>query len=85
MPGALRAYTRLTHLALDLLRPEGVLMQASCTARIDVDRFEATVLGAWARAGRSAEVIDISEHDVDHPIGFPEGRHLKAITVRSTR
>lgn len=84
VPGALRAYTRLTHLALDLLHPGGVLMQASCTARIDTEMLEANVLNACDRAGREVEVLDLSEHDADHPIGFPEGAYLKAVTVRST-
>ena len=83
VPGALRAYTRLTHLALDLLRPGGVLMQASCTARIDTEMLEDNVLHACDRARREVDVIDLSEHDADHPIGFPEGAYLKAVTVRS--
>ena len=45
VPGALRAYTRLTHLALDLLRPGATLMQASCTSRIDTEMLTQTVWG----------------------------------------
>lgn len=77
--GALRAYTRLTHLALDLLRPGGLLLQASCSSRVDADEFRATVLSSIDRAGRHHRVITERGHDDDHPIGFPEGSYLKAI------
>ena len=36
---ARRAYTRLTHLALDLLPPGGILVQASCSSRVTADAF----------------------------------------------
>lgn len=83
--GALRAYTRLTHLALGLLTPGGVLMQASCTARIDLDTLEDTVFAAADRADHHIELLETSEHDLDHPIGFAEGAYLKAVTIRSAR
>jgi 23S rRNA (cytosine1962-C5)-methyltransferase len=76
--GALRAYTRLTHLALRLVRPGGVLMQASCSSRVPADLFFDTVLDAAEDAGRSLREIARTDHDVDHPIGFREGAYLKA-------
>ena len=83
VPGALRAYARLTHLALDLLRPGATLMQASCTSRIDTEMLTQSVLGAAERAGHPVDVLDVSGHDLDHPVGFPEGSYLKAVTIRS--
>ena len=85
VPGALRAYTRLTHLALDLLRPGATLMHASCTSRIDAEMLTQTVLGAAERAGHPVDVLDVSGHDLDHPVGFPQGSYLKAVTIRSQR
>ncbi len=76
--GAVRAYTRLTHLALRLVRPGGVLMQASCSSRVTADLFFDTVLDAAEDAGRSLREIARTGHDVDHPVGFPEGAYLKA-------
>ncbi len=77
--GALWAYTRLSHLALDLLRPGGLLLQASCSSRIDADRFHDTVLAAIERTGRRHRLVAERAHDDDHPIGFTEGAYLKAI------
>ena len=76
--GALRAYTRLTHLALRLVRPGGVLVQASCSSRVTADQFFDTVLDAAAAAGRPMTEIARTGHDVDHPVGFREGEYLKA-------
>ena len=79
VPGALRAYTRLTHLALDLLRPGGLLLQASCSSRIDTDTFLDTMMSAIERSGRTPRVITQHSHDDDHPVGFAEGAYLKAV------
>lgn len=76
--GAVRAYTRLTHLALRLVRPRGVLMQASCSSRVSSSLFFDTVLDAAEDAGRSLREVARTGHDIDHPIGFPEGAYLKA-------
>ncbi len=76
--GALRAYTRLTHLALRLVRPGGILMQASCSSRVNAERFFATVLDAADAAGRTLTEIERTGHDVDHPVAFREGAYLKA-------
>ena len=76
--GALRAYTRLTHLALRLVRPGGTLMQASCSSRVTAEQFFDTVLDAAVAAGRSLTEIARSGHDVDHPVTFREGSYLKA-------
>ena len=82
IPSALRAYARLTHLALDLVEPGGLLVQASCSSRIDRARFDATIEAAADRADRRLDVIERTDHDLDHPVGFPEGAYLKAMFAR---
>ncbi|MEM9465732.1 MAG: class I SAM-dependent methyltransferase [Actinomycetota bacterium] len=79
--GALRAYTRLSHLALDLLRPGGLLLQASCSSRIGPDPFRETVTNAIDRSGRRYRLLEQRGHDVDHPIGFAEGAYLDAVLL----
>ena len=76
--GALRAYTRLTHLALRLVRPGGVLVQASCSSRVSPEQFFDTVADAAVAAGRPIDEISRTGHDSDHPVGFREGEYLKA-------
>lgn len=76
--GAVRAYTRLTHLALRLVRPGGHLVQASCSSRVSASDFYAAVLDAATDAGRELREIARTGHDIDHPVTFPEGAYLKA-------
>jgi 23S rRNA (cytosine1962-C5)-methyltransferase len=76
--GALRAYTRLTHLALRLVRPGGTLVQASCSSRVTAEQFFGAVVDAAEAAGRPLIEIARSGHDIDHPVRFREGAYLKA-------
>jgi 23S rRNA (cytosine1962-C5)-methyltransferase len=76
--GALRAYTRLTHLALRLVRPGGTLVQASCSSRVTAEQFYDTVLAAADAAGRPLTELARTGHDIDHPVTFREGAYLKA-------
>jgi len=73
-----RAYQRLTTSALRLLTPGGVLVQASCSSRIPADRFFDLVERAAHDEGRRIRLQSRSGHDLDHPIGFPQGAYLKA-------
>lgn len=75
---AVRAYTRLTHLGLRLVRPGGTFVQASCSSRVTADHFFATVLDAADAAGRELRQMTRTGHDIDHPVTFPEGAYLKA-------
>jgi 23S rRNA (cytosine1962-C5)-methyltransferase len=82
VPGALRAYGRLTDLALRVLVPGGVLVQASCTARVPAEEFVEVVRARAAAGGISLEELARTGHPVDHPIGFAEGAYLKAVVAR---
>jgi 23S rRNA (cytosine1962-C5)-methyltransferase len=76
--GALRAYSRLTHLALRLVRPGGTLVQASCSARVTAEQFFRTVLDAADAADRPLHELRRTGHDSDHPVAFREGEYLQA-------
>jgi 23S rRNA (cytosine1962-C5)-methyltransferase len=79
---ALRAYGKLTRLAVALIRPGGMLVQASCSSRVDTDSFASTVHDAARRSGRAFHEVRRTGHPVDHPIGFSQGAYLKAIFAR---
>ena len=79
--GALRAYARLTRLALDLVEPGGVLVQASCSSRVTTEEFHAVVLAAADESDRRLLDVLRTGHALDHPIGFPEGEYLKGIVA----
>ena len=80
--GALIAYTRLAELALDLLRPQGLLVVASCSSRVSADVFFDLVTKTIQRSNRDYDEIARTRHALDHPIGFPEGAYLKCLFAR---
>ncbi len=77
--GAIRAYRRLTDLAVRLVEPGGWFFQASCSSRVDLDTFVETVGNAAAGLGRPLQDVLLTGHADDHPVTFPEGAYLKAI------
>ncbi|MEA3334695.1 MAG: class I SAM-dependent rRNA methyltransferase [Chloroflexota bacterium] len=77
--GALRAYSRLTRLALGVLEPGGTLVQASCSSRVTQEAFVATIQETVEQEQWRLHGITLSGHPLDHPIGFPEGAYLKCL------
>jgi 23S rRNA (cytosine1962-C5)-methyltransferase len=76
---ALSAYKKLTCLGLDVLNPGGILVQASCSSRIDAKLFFSTVHRAARQAGRPLHEFERTGHPPDHPITFKEGTYLKCL------
>lgn len=79
IPAALRSYERLAGLALDVLRPGGTLVMASCSSRVSAADFLAAVRRGAARAARALHEFDHTGHPVDHPVRFAEGAYLKCL------
>ncbi len=77
--GAIRAYKKLTRLGLDILVPNGILVQASCSSRVDSELFFNAIHLAARQVGRPLKEIERSGHALDHPIGFAEGEYLKCL------
>lgn len=78
IPGALSAYRRINTLAVPLVAAGGVLLAASCSARVPADDFFRTVEEVLRASRRKVTLLDKTFHDVDHPIGFAEGAYLKS-------
>lgn len=74
---AKKKYAQLANLGLQLTAKKGLLVLASCSSRILAQTFfdiNAQVLRA---SNRNYKIILKTQHDTDHPIGFPEGAYLK--------
>ena len=76
--GALEAYRRINKLAVPLVAPGGILLAASCSARVPAEDFFRVVESVLKAAGRKFTLLEKTAHDDDHPIGFPEGAYLKS-------
>lgn len=81
----LKAYGRLTTLALELLEQDGLLVQASCSSRITPDDFYRQIHASAQGAGATLTEVARTDHALDHPVSFPEGAYLKALFARVHR
>ena len=81
---ALSSYRRLTRLGLGVLRPDGILVQASCSSRVDAETFFETIHQTAREANRRLTEIERTTHALDHPIGFFEGAYLKCLFATAT-
>lgn len=75
--GALNSYQRLAALGTALVNKGGLLVLASCTARITAEAFFAAVEQKLDESPQRFVLLEKTGHDVDHPIGFEQGAYLK--------
>ena len=73
IPSALSAYGRLTQLGLEILRPGGMLVQASCSSQVEAETFFKTIYHAAKKMGRPLQQMEETGHALDHPATFKEG------------
>jgi 23S rRNA (cytosine1962-C5)-methyltransferase len=78
---AVRAYISLNRKAIQVLRPGGVLVSASCSTQVNYETFFAILKNAAAAARRELRIVKSHLQAVDHPAftAFPEGRYLKCL------
>ncbi len=81
---ATRGYKDINLLALQLLRPKGILATFSCSGLVSPDLFQKVVFGASVDAGVEAQIVEGLGQPPDHPVllSFPEGRYLKGLILQ---
>ena len=79
-PGA-RAYRKLARLAADVTARNGMLLLASCSHNMPIDRFASECAMGIMRGGRRATLIRSAGAGPDHPVHpmLPESAYLKAL------
>lgn len=80
--GALHSYQKLTELGIQLVQKNGILVLASCSARVIADDFFQLVFDTLAKHKINYTVLEKTLHDIDHPINFKEGAYLKCIYLQ---
>jgi 23S rRNA (cytosine1962-C5)-methyltransferase len=80
---ASRAYKELNLKALQLLKPNGLLLTFSCSGAVSVDLFQKIVAGAVFDAGVDAQMLKRLAAGTDHPMSMthPEGEYLKGLLL----
>ena len=78
------AYRRINELGLNLLRPGGLLVSASCSMHLSRADLIAAMQQAAVRAACQLRVVEQGAQGPDHPIhpAIPETEYLKAIFAR---
>ncbi len=74
---ALESYRKLAVGAIKLVREGGTLIMASCSSRVEAELFFKTIEDSFYSTGIIFRLMQKTYHDIDHPIGFPEGAYLK--------
>ncbi|MBX7117084.1 MAG: class I SAM-dependent rRNA methyltransferase [Myxococcaceae bacterium] len=81
---ALDGYASLNRQALAVVRKGGLLVTASCSARVTPEAFLGAIKEAGSKAQADLTVVEERYQPVDHPLRlqFPEGRYLKFLVLR---
>lgn len=74
---AKKKYAQLAKLGGQLVAKNGLLVLASCSSRVTADEFFQINSETLKDSRRYFEFSGKTFHDIDHPIGFPEGAYLK--------
>lgn len=84
VPAARRGYKEVNLRALQIIRPGGVLVTASCSYHVSEAMFEEILLDAANDAGRPLQILERRGAGRDHPVllGVPETRYLKCLVAR---
>lgn len=81
---AVAGYASLNRAALAVLAPGGLLVTASCSARVSVEQFTDAVKEAAFKARVDLQLVGETRQPADHPVAlqFREGRYLKCLVLR---
>lgn len=79
---AQKKYAELAELGAALTRKGGLLLLASCSSRITKTNFLEIHKRCFQQLKIRYKLIEITEHALDHPIGFKEGAYLKSAYYR---
>jgi 23S rRNA (cytosine1962-C5)-methyltransferase len=84
--GALAGYASLNRAALAVVAPGGLLVTASCSARVSAEQFADAVKEAAFKARIELQLVLETRQPPDHPVAlqFREGRYLKCLVLRRT-
>ncbi len=81
---ALKKYLDMNRLAMQVVKPGGILLTCSCTGLISESDFLETLRRSAWQAGKHSQVFAITGAAADHPFfsHVAEGRYLKAVWMR---
>lgn len=84
LTGACRGYKDINMLAMQLLKPGGILLTFSCSGLMEANLFQKVVSDAALDANKQAFIVERLQQAPDHPIAanYPEGYYLKGLVCQ---
>jgi 23S rRNA (cytosine1962-C5)-methyltransferase len=76
------AYAGLISAAIARVNKNGILLAASCSARVSAEEFFGLAREAARKSGRPFAELKTTRHAPDHPAAFAEAEYLKCIYLR---
>lgn len=82
--GACRGYKDINMVAMQIVKPGGLLLTFSCSGLMEDSLFQKIVADAAIDARRDCLFIEKLSQDSDHPIAsfYPEGSYLKGLVCK---
>jgi len=80
---AIQGYKRLNLMALQQIKPGGILFTFSCSQVVNRKLFYDTITAAAIESGRNIRVLHHLSQPADHPVNIyhPEGEYLKGLVL----
>jgi 23S rRNA (cytosine1962-C5)-methyltransferase len=80
---AIQGYKRLNALAMQKIKPGGILFTFSCSQVVSAQLFQDTMVAAAIEAGRQVRIMHRLSQPSDHPVSLfhPEGSYLKGLVL----
>ncbi|SEQ95919.1 23S rRNA (cytosine1962-C5)-methyltransferase [Hyunsoonleella jejuensis] len=75
---AKKKYAQLADLGEQLTAKKGLLVLCSCSSRVSTQSFYDINSQVLSLKRRTYKLKLKTQHDIDHPVGFPEGAYLKS-------
>jgi len=80
---ALQGYRRLNAIAIEKIKPGGIIFSFSCSQVVSRDDFRRSVFVAAANTGRNVRILHQTGQPPDHPVNIyhPESEYLKGLVL----
>jgi 23S rRNA (cytosine1962-C5)-methyltransferase len=81
---ALSGYKDINLLAMQLLKPGGILATFSCSGAVDIQTLQTVLFWAGSDIGCELQILKTLSQGEDHPrlVSFPESEYLKGLICR---
>ena len=82
--GACRGYKDINMVAMQIVKPGGLLLTFSCSGLMEDSLFQKIVADAALDANRDCLFVEKLSQDSDHPVAsfYPEGSYLKGLVCK---